>query len=41
MLIGISDLEQLERAVAYSAKGPLPHEALDRLSQLWADEAAL
>ena len=38
-LIGISDLEQLEQAVAYSTKGPLPTGALDRLRQLWANDA--
>jgi len=40
VLIGISDMEQLEQAVAYSAKGPLPPEALGRLRQLWANGAA-
>ena len=39
-LIGISDLEQLEQAVEYSTKGPLPTGALDRLRQLW-DNAAI
>ena len=38
-LIGISDLEQLERAVDYSSKGALPAEALERLWQLWTDDA--
>jgi L-galactose dehydrogenase/L-glyceraldehyde 3-phosphate reductase len=38
-LIGISDMQQLEQAVDYSSKGPLSAEALDRLSQLWADDA--
>ena len=36
-LIGISDMAQLEQAVEYSAKGPLPPEALGRLQQLWAN----
>jgi L-galactose dehydrogenase/L-glyceraldehyde 3-phosphate reductase len=38
-LIGISDMEQLEQAVEYCTRGPLPAEALDRLRQLWADDA--
>jgi aryl-alcohol dehydrogenase-like predicted oxidoreductase len=40
LLIGISDLQQLEQAVEYSTKGPLPAGALDRLRQLWANDAA-
>jgi len=39
VMIGISDLEQLEQAVEFSAKGPLPAEALGRLRQLWANGA--
>jgi len=39
VLIGISAIEQLEQAVAYSAKGPLPAEALGRLRQLWGNDA--
>jgi aryl-alcohol dehydrogenase-like predicted oxidoreductase len=39
-LIGISDLEQLEQAAEYIAKGPLPPEALERLHQVWAADAA-
>ena len=39
VLIGISDLQQLEQAVEYSANGPLSAGALDRLRQLWADDA--
>lgn len=31
MLIGIPAMEQLEQAVVYSAEGPLPAEALERL----------
>jgi len=30
------DLEQLEQAVAYAGKGPLPPEALERLPEVWA-----
>jgi aryl-alcohol dehydrogenase-like predicted oxidoreductase len=41
VLIGISDLEQLEQAAASSAKGPLPPEALGRLWQLWANDAGV
>jgi L-galactose dehydrogenase/L-glyceraldehyde 3-phosphate reductase len=37
VLIGISDMEQLDQAVEYSAKGPLPAEALGRLRQIWAN----
>jgi aryl-alcohol dehydrogenase-like predicted oxidoreductase len=40
VLIGISDMEQLEQAVEYSTKGPLPASALERLRQLWATDAA-
>jgi aryl-alcohol dehydrogenase-like predicted oxidoreductase len=36
VLIGISDMAQLEQAVEYSTKGPLPAAALDRLNQVWA-----
>jgi aryl-alcohol dehydrogenase-like predicted oxidoreductase len=35
-LVGISNLEQLEQAVAYANKGPLPAEAFDRLNEVWA-----
>ena len=35
--IGISDMEQLNQAVEYSAKGPLPGEAPGRLRQIWAN----
>lgn len=35
-LIGISNLEQLEQAVAYDNKGPLPAEAFDHLNEVWA-----
>lgn len=33
-LVGISDMAQLEQAVAFSAKGPLPAEALELCQQL-------
>ncbi len=36
MLVGISDVEQLEKAVTYANRGPLPAEALDRLPAVWA-----
>jgi L-galactose dehydrogenase/L-glyceraldehyde 3-phosphate reductase len=39
VLIGISHMQQLEQAVDYIAKGPLPAEALDRLKQVWASYA--
>jgi aryl-alcohol dehydrogenase-like predicted oxidoreductase len=35
MLLGYSSLEHLELAVQYVSRGPLPQEALDRLSALW------
>src|SRR5262245_39307894 len=38
VLIGISHLEQLEQAVEYISKGPLPTEALDRLNQVWVND---
>ena len=34
-LIGLSDLDQLERAIAAAQKGPLPQNALDRLPEVW------
>ena len=37
VLIGISHMEQLEQAVEYIVKGPLPAEALGRLNQVWAN----
>jgi len=37
VLIGISYMAQLEQAVEYSAKGPLPAQALERLRQIWAN----
>ncbi len=36
MLIGTSDLAQLEVAAAAVAKGPLPAPAMDRLRTIWA-----
>jgi aryl-alcohol dehydrogenase-like predicted oxidoreductase len=35
-LVGISNMEQLEQAVAAAERGPLPAGALERLHQLWA-----
>jgi aryl-alcohol dehydrogenase-like predicted oxidoreductase len=37
-LVGISHMEQLEQAVEYITKGPLPVEALDRLNQIWLND---
>jgi len=36
VLVGYSDLDHLEKAVRYAAKGPLPAEALARLPQAWS-----
>jgi len=36
VLIGTSDLVQLEFAAAAVAKGPLPAPAMDRLRSIWA-----
>lgn len=36
VLLGYSDLEQLEGAAAAMARGPLPTAALERLTALWA-----
>lgn len=38
VLIGIAAMEQLEQAVEYGGRGPLPAEALERLQQLWASD---
>jgi L-galactose dehydrogenase/L-glyceraldehyde 3-phosphate reductase len=38
-LVGISDMEQLEQALGFAGKGPLPGDALDRLPAVWADFA--
>jgi len=35
-LVGISNLDQLEQAVAAAERGPLPAEAAERLYQVWA-----
>jgi aryl-alcohol dehydrogenase-like predicted oxidoreductase len=35
-VIGISELVQLEEAVAAVEKGPLPSQAISRLEGLWA-----
>ncbi len=40
VLVGISNLEQLEAAAAAQAKGPLPPAALDRLPGIWRGLAA-
>lgn len=34
-LVGLSSLEQLEQAVAWASKGPLPSNVLERLPQVW------
>ena len=39
VLIGTSDLDQLEFAATSVAKGPLPALALDRLRGLWSELA--
>jgi aryl-alcohol dehydrogenase-like predicted oxidoreductase len=39
VLIGISDMEQLEQAVEHTANGPLSPSALGRLRGLWANGA--
>ena len=39
-LIGISSMEQLEQAVTYTAKGPLPVEARRRCEEVWASFVA-
>ena len=36
VLVGYSDLNHLEEAVEYAAKGPLPTEALARLPDQWS-----
>ena len=36
VLVGYSDLDHLEKAVQYAAKGALPAEALARLPQAWS-----
>jgi len=36
-LIGISNIAQLEQAIACATLGPLPAEALDRLSAIWTN----
>jgi aryl-alcohol dehydrogenase-like predicted oxidoreductase len=34
-LVGLSNLDQLEQAVAAVERGPLPGEAIERLRQTW------
>ena len=36
-LVGLSNMEQLEQAIEAANKGPLPAEALDRLSNVWVN----
>ena len=36
VLVGYSDLDHLEKSVQYAAKGPLPDEALARLTETWS-----
>ena len=36
VLVGYSSLEHLEQAVEFAARGPLPPEAMGRLTQVWA-----
>jgi aryl-alcohol dehydrogenase-like predicted oxidoreductase len=38
-MVGISDMAQLEQAIAYAKAGPLPSEALSRLPAVWAEFA--
>ena len=38
VLVGISNLAQLEEAVAASSAGPLPDHVLERLQRLWATD---
>ena len=35
VLVGYSSMEHLEQAVEFAGKGPLPAEAMERLSQVW------
>jgi aryl-alcohol dehydrogenase-like predicted oxidoreductase len=35
-LVGLSNMEQLEQAVTYAERGPLPAEATARLREFWA-----
>lgn len=37
MLVGVSDREHVEQAVAAADRGPLPTEALDRLARVWSE----
>ena len=36
VLVGYSSMEHLEQAVQFAGKGSLPHEALERLPEVWA-----
>jgi L-galactose dehydrogenase/L-glyceraldehyde 3-phosphate reductase len=40
-LVGISSMEQLEAALAATEKGPLPAEAMERLTEVWASFSAV
>ncbi len=35
-LIGLSDFDQLKQAIDYANQGPLPQEALDKISEIWS-----
>ena len=35
-LIGLSDFDQLKQAIDYASQGPLPQEALDKISEIWS-----
>jgi len=38
-LVGLSNMAQLEQAISFANKGPLPAEALDHLNGIWANLA--
>ena len=38
VLVGFSDVAQIEEAAACSGKGPLPEPAMERLRELWATD---
>jgi L-galactose dehydrogenase/L-glyceraldehyde 3-phosphate reductase len=40
-IIGVSDIRDIDEALAAVEKGPLPTEAVDKLEQLWATNFAL
>lgn len=41
VLVGISNMEQLEQALAYVERGPLPQAALEKLEEIWSKLAAV